>query len=205
MIKCRNKIVSFLNMQNLIVGISGASGIVYGIHLLKTLKVMKNIVVHLVLTKSAKKTLFLETNLSVKEVQKMANIIHNTNDISANISSGSYKTIGMIVIPCTIKTLSGIANSYNDSLLIRAADVVLKEKRTLVLAIRETPLHIGHLELMMRVSKIGAIIMPPVPAFYNNPKTINDILNHTIIRILDQFHLNISEDLTNRWNGKKIL
>uniref|UniRef100_A0A1A9UKA3 Flavoprotein domain-containing protein n=1 Tax=Glossina austeni TaxID=7395 RepID=A0A1A9UKA3_GLOAU len=111
----------------------------------------------------------------------MADIIHNIHDISASISSGSYKTIGMIIIPCTIKTLSGIVNSYNDSLLIRAADVVLKEKRKLVLSVRETPLHTGHLDLMLRASKIGAIIMPPNPAFYHNPKTINDIIDHTMI------------------------
>ncbi|AFA41286.1 3-octaprenyl-4-hydroxybenzoate carboxy-lyase [Wigglesworthia glossinidia endosymbiont of Glossina morsitans morsitans (Yale colony)] len=192
-------------MQNLIIGISGASGIIYGIRLLKILKITKKISIHLIVTKSAKKTLFLETNYSLKEINSMANVIHNIHDISANISSGSYKTIGMIIIPCTIKTLSGIVNSYNDSLLIRAADVVLKEKRKLVLSVRETPLHTGHLDLMLRASKIGAIIMPPTPAFYHNPKTLDDIINHTVIRILDQFHLSIADNLIKRWSGKKII
>lgn len=192
-------------MQNLIVGISGASGIIYGIRLLKILQATKKVFTHLIITKSAKKTLFLETNFSLNEISSMANIVHNVCDISANISSGSYQTIGMVVLPCTIKTLSGIVNSYNNSLLIRAADVVLKEKRKLVLSIRETPLHTGHLDLMLRASKIGAIIMPPMPAFYNNPKTIYDIVNHTVIRILDQFHLNIAESYIKRWNGKKIM
>lgn len=192
-------------MQNLIIGISGASGIIYGIRLLKILKITKKISIHLIFTKSAKKTLFLETSYSLKEVNSMADVIHNIHDISANISSGSYKTIGMIIIPCTIKTLSGIVNSYNDSLLIRAADVVLKEKRKLVLSVRETPLHTGHLDLMLRASKIGAIIMPPTPAFYHNPKTLDDIIDHTVIRILDQFHLSIADNLIKRWNGKKII
>ncbi|BAC24460.1 ubiX [Wigglesworthia glossinidia endosymbiont of Glossina brevipalpis] len=188
-------------MKNLIIGISGASGVIYGIRLLKILKELNSVITHLIISDSAKKTLSLETNLSLNNIYNMSNVIHNINDISDNISSGSYKTIGMIILPCSIKTLSGIVNSYNDNLLIRAADVVLKEKRKLLLGVRETPLHIGHLRLMTLASEMGAIIMPPMPAFYYNPKNIDDIINHTVGRFLDKFNFNISNKILKRWNG----
>lgn len=188
-------------MKRLIVGLSGASGIIYGIRLLEILRGVEEIETHLIISTAAKRTVLLETDYTVEQIQALADKVYNFNDIAASISSGSYKTIGMVVIPCAIKTLSGIANSYNDNLILRSADVVLKDQRKLVLVLRETPLHLGHVRLMTQVIEMGAIIMPPMPAFYHRPKTIDDIINQTVNRVLDLFDIELDQDLFSRWQG----
>ncbi|HRM41701.1 MAG TPA: flavin prenyltransferase UbiX, partial [Escherichia coli] len=157
-------------MKRLIVGISGASGAIYGVRLLQVLRDVTDIETHLVMSQAARQTLSLETDFSLREVQALADVTHDARDIAASISSGSFQTLGMVILPCSIKTLSGIVHSYTDGLLTRAADVVLKERRPLVLCVRETPLHLGHLRLMTQAAEIGAVIMPPVPAFYHRPQ-----------------------------------
>lgn len=188
-------------MKRLIVGISGASGAIYGVRLLQVLRDVADIETHLLMSPAARQTLSLETDFSLRDVQAMADVVHDARDIAANISSGSFKTAGMVVLPCSIKTLSGIVHSYTDGLLTRAADVVLKERRPLVLCVRETPLHLGHLRLMTQAAELGAVIMPPVPAFYHAPKTLDDIINQTVNRVLDQFDIALPEDLFIRWQG----
>ncbi|MCP4420378.1 MAG: UbiX family flavin prenyltransferase, partial [Chloroflexi bacterium] len=150
---------------------------------------------------AAKRVALLETNYSVKVIEALADRLYDFRDIAAAISSGSYNTIGMVVVPCAMKTLSGIANSYSDNLLTRAADVVLKDRRKLLLVTRETPLHLGHIRLMTQVTEMGAVIMPPVPAFYHRPKTIDDIVNQTVNRICDLFDIELGRDLFERWSG----
>lgn len=186
--------------MKLIVGISGATGAIYGIRMLQTLKAIK-IESHLVLTDSAKKTIELETSFSVKQVERLADYVYDNDDIGASISSGSFKTDGMLIAPCAIKSLSALANSYDDSLLVRAADVILKEKRKLVVIPRETPLHTGHLKLLLAVAEMGAVILPPMPAYYHMPNSIDDIINQTVGKALDQF--NIEHQLFKRWEGKE--
>ena len=188
-------------MKRLIVGMSGASGVIYGIRLLEVLRGVEEIETHLVMSNAAKRTTLLETEYSVKEVEALADRLYSFSDIAASISSGSYKTMGMVVVPCAMKTLSGIVNSYSDNLLLRAADVVLKDRRKLVLLPRETPLHLGHVRLMARAIEIGAIIMPPMPAFYHRPQTLDDIINQTINRLLDLFDVELNHDLFTRWQG----
>ena len=188
-------------MKRLIIGISGASGVVYGVRMLEVLREVEGVETHLVMTPAAKKTIVLETDLGVSDVEALANEVHGFGDISASLSSGSYKTTGMVVIPCAMKTLSGIANSYSDNLLLRAADVALKDRRKLVLVVRETPLHLGHLRLMAQVTEMGAILMPPMPAFYHRPKTIDDLINQTVNRVLDVLDIELGKDLFARWEG----
>jgi len=188
-------------MKRLIIGISGASGAIYGVRLLQVLRDVADVETHLVMSQAARQTLSLETDLSLRDVQALADVVHNARDIAASISSGSFKTAGMVILPCSIKTLSGIVNSYTDTLVTRAADVVLKERRPLVLCVRETPLHLGHLRLMTQAAELGAIIMPPVPAFYHRPQTLDDIINQTVNRVLDQFDIDLPEDLFIRWQG----
>jgi 4-hydroxy-3-polyprenylbenzoate decarboxylase len=187
--------------KRLIVGISGASGIIYGIRLLEVLREVDDLKTHLIISSAAKRTALLETDYTIDQIQNLAGKVYNFNDIAASISSGSYKTIGMVIIPCAVKTLSGIANSYNDNLILRAADVVLKDQRRLVLVLRETPLHLGHVRLMAQVIEMGAILMPPMPAFYHRPKTIDDIINQTVNRVLDLFDIELPVDLFQRWQG----
>ncbi|HIA77375.1 MAG TPA: UbiX family flavin prenyltransferase [Gammaproteobacteria bacterium] len=187
--------------QRLIVGISGASGAIYGIRLLEILQKLPEIDTHLIISKAAKRTIVLETDYKVDQVEKLADEVLPDHDIAASVSSGSYKTSGMVVIPCSIKTLSGIANSYADNLLVRAADVVLKEQRKLVLVLRETPLHLGHTQLMTRSIEIGATLLPAMPAFYHRPSTIDDLINQTVNRVLDQFDIELPDDLFERWHG----
>jgi len=187
-------------MKRIVVGISGASGVIYGIRLLEVLKELPA-ETHLVLTEEAKKNILLETTSTVKDVEGLAYQVHDFKDLAAPISSGSFKTDGMVIAPCTIKTLSAVANSYNENLLIRAADVTLKERRLLILVVRETPLHKGHLELMNRVADLGGVILPPVPAFYHRPEGIDDLINHTTGKILDLF--GIENTLFSRWKGRK--
>ena len=184
--------------RRLVVGISGASGTIYGIRLLELLK-ETDIETHLVMSKSAEMTLVYETDYKPKDVRALASINHPMADIGASISSGSFPTMGMIVLPCSIKTMSEIATGVTSSLLSRAADVVLKEKRRLVLAVRETPLHGGHLRTLTTLSDIGAIVAPIVPAFYNKPKTVDDIINHTVGRLLDFF--GVETKVVKRWEG----
>ena len=184
--------------MKLIVGISGATGSLYGIRLLEILKENK-VETHLVISSTSKDIILQETPYSLNEIENLASYIYDYDDLGASISSGSFKMDGMVIIPCSIKTLSGIAHSYNANLLIRAADVTLKERRNLVLVVRETPLHQGHIELMLQASKMGAILFPPVPAFYHHPKTIDDIVNHTIGKILDLFR--IDHELFVRWGS----
>lgn len=182
--------------KRLVVGITGASGVIYGLEMLRVLKDM-GYETHVVLTDRARQNFLLETENSVEQVEDQAWRIYNDEDLSAPISSGSFITGGMVVIPCTIKTLSAIAHSYNATLLVRAADVTLKERRTLVLVVRETPLHQGHLNLMLSAASQGAVILPPIPAFYHKPRTILDLIHHTIGKVLDCFL--ISHKLFRRW------
>ncbi|ALB55693.1 UbiX family flavin prenyltransferase [Cronobacter universalis] len=188
-------------MKKIIVGISGASGAIYGIRLLQTLQAVPDVEAHLIMSQAARQTLSLETDMSVRDVQALADVNHDARDIAASVSSGSFKTDGMIILPCSIKTLSGIVNSYTDGLLTRAADVVLKERRRLVLCVRETPLHLGHLRLMTQAAELGAIIMPPMPAFYHRPQTLDDVINQTVNRALDQLDITLPADLFTRWPG----
>ncbi len=185
--------------QRLIIGISGASGVIYGIRLLEVLAQDKPIETHLILSPAAKATISEETGWKIREVEKLAAVVHKPGNIGANIASGSFETRGMIVAPCSIKTLSGIAHSYDADLMTRAADVQLKEGRPVLLMVRETPLHLGHLRLMTQAAEIGAIIMPPVPAFYSNPKTVDDLINNTVGRALAR--IGIQNELYFRWLG----
>ena len=185
--------------MRLIVGMSGASGVIYGVRLLEVLKTESNVETHLVMSDSARMNINLETDWSAKDVLALADHVYSNRDIAASIASGSFGTDGMIVAPCAIKTLSAITNSYADSLIVRAADVVLKECRRLVLVPRETPLHTGHCELLYRASQLGAIIAPPMPAHYIKPQTVDDLINHHIGRILDLFSIDCG--FVKRWNG----
>jgi 4-hydroxy-3-polyprenylbenzoate decarboxylase len=185
-------------MKKIIVGITGATGVIYGIRMLEVLR-NSEVQTHVVLSEAAKQNILIETDYSVDDVEKLVYKLYDAKDIAAAISSGSFQTDGMAIVPCTIKSLSGLANSYNENLITRAADVVLKERRRLVVVVRETPLHVGHLQLMTRVAEMGAIILPPVPAFYHNPKKIEDIIDHIVGKILDL--LNVDHNLFQRWTG----
>lgn len=185
-----------MNNPRLIIGISGSSGIIYGI---RFLQVLKNLAIetHLVVSKAAQLTRAYETDLSLAELKTLADVYHSNQDISASIASGSYKTMGMIIAPCSMKTLGEVAHGITGTLLTRAADVVLKERRRLVLMPRETPLHLGHLQNMVQITQMGGIICPPVPAFYNQPQTIDDLVNDNVGRVLDLF--DIDSGLVKRW------
>jgi 4-hydroxy-3-polyprenylbenzoate decarboxylase len=186
-------------MKRLVVGISGASAVIYGIRLLEVLRSL-DVESHLVITDPAREIIGLETTYAISRVEALATHVHSVRNLAAPISSGSFKTDGMIVVPCSIRTLSGVANSYNDNLLTRSADVTLKERRRLVLVVRESPLHKGHLRLMQMAADAGALIYVPVPAFYSKPQSIDDIVDHTVGRILDLF--DIEHDLLSRWSGR---
>lgn len=185
--------------QRLIIGISGASGAIYGIRLLETLRQSDAIETHLVLTNAARVTIAQETDWAVSDVKALADVVHKPGNIGASLASGSFAAQGMIIAPCSIKSLSAIAHSYAGDLLARAADVQLKEGRPLVLVVRETPLHLGHLRLMVQAAEIGAVILPPVPAFYSRPQTIDDIINGTVGRAL--LRVGIDNDLYFEWLG----
>lgn len=186
-------------MKRLVVGITGASGSIYGIRLLEALQRAPDIETHLVLSHSGKRTLAEETDYPLKAVEALANVVYDDRDIGASPASGSFKTMGMVVAPCSIKTVSALANSFADTLIARAGDVTLKEGRPLVVVVRETPLHAGHLRQMLALAEIGGVILPPVPAFYNRPKTIDDLVNHTVGRVLDR--LGIEHALVPEWTG----
>jgi len=186
-------------VKKLIVGISGASGVIYGIRLLDVLKTIDDVETHLVMSPHAKLNVEIETSDTFADVEGLADEVHDYRNQTASISSGSYKTDGMVVAPCSMKTLSAIVNSYADNLLSRAADVVLKEGRRLVLMPRETPFHTGHCKLLYEAAQLGAVIMPPLPAFYNQPKTIDDLVNQSVGRVLEWFDLDAG--ILNRWEG----
>ena len=183
----------------IIVGITGASGVIYGVDILRALKNLE-VPTHLIITEAGARTLILETEFTLAEIKALADVVHSNRDIAASISSGSYLTRGMIVAPCSIKTLSSIANSYDADLVARAADGTLKERRPLVLMVRETPLHKGHLELMARAADYGATIQPPMPAFYHKPQTLQDIVDQGVARALDQ--LGVTHALFPRWDDR---
>ena len=190
-------------MKRLIVGMSGASGSIYGIRILEMLKAMDDVESHLVMSRYARMNIEIETSHSVEYVTELADVVHNANNQAASIASGSFKTDGMVMAPCSMKTLSAITHSYNDSLLVRAADVVLKERRTLVLMPREVPLHAGHCKLMYEATQLGAIIAPPFTSFYHRPKTIDDLVNHSVGRVLDLFGLDTG--VVKRWAGQEAI
>lgn len=185
--------------MRLIVGITGASGVIYGIRLLEMLRALSEVESHLILSSGAKLNIALETGWQPKAVEALADVVYNDNDLAASISSGSCKVDGMAIIPCSMKTLSGVVNSYADNLIVRAADVTLKERRRLVLVPRESPLHVGHTRLLHEAATMGAVICPPAPAFYTNPGTVDDIINHTVGRMLDLFGLDCGT--ITRWQG----
>ena len=182
--------------KRIVVGISGASGVTYGVRMLELLKETE-FETHLIISKSGRLNIEIETSYKPDQVEAMADFIYDHKDMAASLASGSFLTEGMVVIPCTIKSLSGIANSYNENLLVRAADVTLKEKRKLVLVVRETPLHIGHLRLMTLAAEMGTHLLPPVPSFYHQPKTLEDIIDQTIGKVFD--YIGIEHDLFKRW------
>ncbi len=190
--------VNDMAKTKIVIGMSGASGQNYGIVLLQELKRIQ-VETHLVLSKWSRINIDEETDFELEEVTKLADYVYDEEDVGARISSGSFRHKGMVIVPCSIKTLSGVANSWNENLLIRAADVTLKERRPLILVVRETPFHKGHLELMLKAANMGAVILPPVPAFYNRPKAISDIVNQTVARIIDQ--LGLEHNLIQEWQG----
>lgn len=187
--------------KRLIIGMTGASGVIYGIRMLAVLRDVADVETHLVMTPSAAVTVGLETNYTPEQVQALADVVYSHKNIAAAIASGSFKTEGMVVIPCTMKTLSGIVHSFSDNLLLRAADVVLKDRRRLVIVPRETPLHLGHLRLLVQAAEIGAIVAPPMPAFYHKPQSISDIVDQTVNRVLDLMGIELPVDLFTRWQG----
>ena len=188
-------------MKRLIVAITGASGVIYGIRALEVLRALPDIETHLVLSPSAVRTIAEETDLSIDKVRALGDHVHSYKDVGAAISSGSFRTEGMFIAPCSVKTLSGIANAFDDELIVRAADVCLKERRRVVLLFRETPLHAGHIELMAQATRNGAIVMPPAPAFYHRPQTVDDIVTQTVGRALDLF--GIEARIVKRWKDRQ--
>ena len=187
-------------MRRLIVGISGASGVIYGIRMLEVLKTIQDVETHLVMSRFGRLNMEIETPHTPQYVESLADEVHGYGNQAASISSGSFETVGMVVAPCSMRTLSAIANSSADNLLVRAADVVLKERRTLVLMPREVPLHVGHCKLLYEAAQLGAVIAPPMPAFYNSPQTIDDLVNHSVGRVLDLF--DIDAGILKRWEGR---
>jgi len=185
--------------KRIVIGISGASGVTYGVRMLDVLR-QTDFETHLIISKAGRLNIEIETSYKPAEVEAMADFVYDHKNMAASLASGSFLTEGMVVIPCTIKSLSGIANSYNENLLVRTADVTLKEKRKLVLVVRETPLHVGHLRLMTQAAEMGAHILPPVPSFYHQPETIEDIIDQTIGKIFD--YMGIEHNLFKRWGEK---
>jgi flavin prenyltransferase len=185
--------------MRLIVGISGASGVIYGVRLLEAFRAVEGVETHLVLSKAGRLNIALETHWQARDVEALADVVHDNRNLAAAIASGSFVTGGMVIVPCSMKTLSGVVHSFSDDLLVRAADVVLKERRRLVLVPREAPLHLGHLRMLTAAAELGAVILPPMPAFYARPRSVDDIVNHTVARVMDLF--GIENDLVERWQG----
>lgn len=186
--------------MTIVVGMSGASGAIYGVRLLERLR-EQGAKVHLILSRSGEKTLFLETGKSAAEVKKLADFTYPIEDISCRLASGSHPTDGMVIAPCSIHTMSAVAHGISSNLLVRAADVTLKERRKLILMVRESPLHLGHLRTMTALAEMGAIVAPPIPGFYHRPQTVDDIVNHSIERVLDL--LGMPTPQARRWEGAK--
>jgi flavin prenyltransferase len=186
-------------VKRFVVGMTGSTGSLYGIRLLEKLRALPDIEIHLVISGPGKRTLVEETDWTVADVEALAHVVHDNKDIGASVASGSFRTAGMVIAPCSIKTVSALANSYADTLVARAADVHLKEGRPLIAVVRETPLHAGHLRQMLALAEMGGVIHPPMPAFYTRPKTIDDIVNHTVGRVLDR--LGLPQDLVPEWPG----
>ncbi len=187
--------------MRIIIGISGASGAIYGIRLLEALRDQKSVETHLVMSSTGRMNIQIETDWKAQDVERLADVVHRNNDIGAMIASGSYQSDGMIVAPCSMKTLSAIVNSYADNLLCRAADVMLKERKRLILVPRESPLHSGHCRLLYKAARMGIDIAPPMPAFYNRPQSVDDIVNHTVGRLLDL--LGLDSGMVKRWEGTR--
>lgn len=185
--------------RRLIVGISGASGPQLGVRIVEVLRERTDVEIHLILSRGARATIKYETDRDPDEVVALAHVVHDERDLAASIASGTFVTDGMVMAPCSVKTLSAVANSFNDNLLVRAADVCLKERRPLVLLVRETPLHLGHLRLMAQATEQGAVVLPPVMAFYHRPESVGDLIDHTVVKALDQFGIHL--DLVRRWEG----
>ena len=188
--------------KRVVVAISGSTGSIYGIRLLQVLKDMPGVETHLIISPAAKRTLIHETDYSMKEVEALADVLYDYKDIGAAPASGSFRTVGMVVAPCSIKTMSALATCYADNLITRAGDVTLKEGRPLVVVVRETPLHVGHLRMLTQLAEMGGIILPPMPAFYNRPKTVDDIVDHTVGLVLDRLGLPL-EGLVKEWRGTR--
>lgn len=188
-------------MKRVVVAITGASGVIHGVRLLEVLRPLAEVEVHLVVSDAGKRTLALETDRTIAEIEALADRVYNNGDIAAAVASGSYRFDAVAVVPCSMKTLSGIANSYADTLVVRAAEVALKERRRLVLVPRETPLHLGHLRLLVAVAELGAVVVPPMPAFYQHPETVAEIVDQTVAKVIDLLGLDLGPDLVPRWTG----
>ncbi|HEV2056328.1 MAG TPA: UbiX family flavin prenyltransferase [Methylomirabilota bacterium] len=186
-------------MKRIVVGLSGASGAIYGIRFLELLRALPDVETHLVVSEAAKRTIVEETDWAVKDVEALATRRYDNKDIGAAIASGSFKTDGMVIVPCSVKAAASVAHCLADNLLTRAADVTLKEGRPLILVVRETPLHLGHLRVLTALAEMGAVILPPMPAFYNRPKQIEDLVDHTLARVLDR--LGLPQQLVTEWQG----
>ena len=186
-------------MKRIVVGLSGASGAIYGIRFLELLRALPDVETHLVVSDAAKRTIVEETEWAVKDVLALASHCHDNKDIGATIASGSFKTDGMVIVPCSVKAAASVAHCLADNLLTRAADVTLKEGRPLILVVRETPLHLGHLRILTALAEMGVVILPPMPAFYNRPKQIEDLVDHTLARVLDR--LGLPQQLVTEWQG----
>jgi flavin prenyltransferase len=184
----------------IVIGISGASGVVYGMRLLERLRAHPEVEIHLILTRSGEKTLHLEMGLAAADARKLAHYSYPVEDIGSRLASGSFRTDAMVVAPCSIHTMSAIAAGISDNLLVRAADIALKERRRLILMVRETPFHLGHLRSMTALAEMGAIIAPPIPGFYNRPETVMDLVDHSVDRVLDL--LGLPDERVRRWEGK---
>jgi 4-hydroxy-3-polyprenylbenzoate decarboxylase len=185
--------------MRLVVAITGATGSIYGIRLLELLRGYPDLETHLVISRPGKRTIVEETDWAVADVEALATHRYDNNDIGASIASGSFKTAGMVIAPCSVKSAAAVASCHSDNLIARAADVTLKEGRPLIMLVRETPLHLGHLRMLMTLTEMGAVVLPPMPAFYNRPREIDDIVNHTVARVLDR--LNLPQSLVAEWQG----
>lgn len=188
-------------VKRIVVAITGATGSIYGIRLLELLRPMPEVETHLILSAPGKRTLVEETNYTIKDVEALADHVHDNRDIGSSLASGSFKTAGMVVAPCSVKTLAALASCHSDTLIARAGDVTLKEGRPLIVVFRETPLHVGHLRQMLALAEMGGVILPPMPAFYNRPKTLDDVVDHTVGRVLDR--LGLVHDLVPEWMGTR--
>lgn len=188
--------------RRIVVGLSGSSGPHYGVRLMEVLRAHTEHEVHLVMSKGARATIEIEMGRDPAEVAGLAHVVHDERDLAASIASGTFVTDGMVIAPCSIKTMAAVANSLNDNLIVRAADVCLKERRRLVMLVRETPLHAGHLRMMTDVTNAGGVILPPVPGFYHDPQTIDDLIDHTVVKTLDQFGIHVN--IIRRWSGPPV-